>query len=72
MSIDSFFVVVITGRLDREDRNSHAINEDFDFVRIFKPFNLLVAIAGLLAIGWGLYTYVRAKRAFADRSKPEP
>jgi len=34
--------------------------------------NVVPAIAGLLAIGWGLYTYVRAKRAFADRSKPEP
>jgi hypothetical protein len=34
--------------------------------------NVVPAIAGLLAVGWGLYSYVRAKRAFADRSKPEP
>jgi hypothetical protein len=35
-------------------------------------FNIVPAIAGLLVVGWGLYTYVRARRAFADRSKPEP
>jgi len=34
--------------------------------------NVAPPIAGLLAIGWGLYTYVRANRAFEDRSKPEP
>jgi hypothetical protein len=34
--------------------------------------NVVPAIAGVLAVGWGLYTYVHARRAFADRSKPEP
>ncbi len=34
--------------------------------------NVVPPIAGLLAIGWGLYAYVRANRAFEDRSKPEP
>jgi hypothetical protein len=34
--------------------------------------NVGPAIAGLLALGWGLYAYVRANRRFADRSKPEP
>jgi hypothetical protein len=34
--------------------------------------NVGPAIAGLLAVGWGLYNYVRANRAFEDRSKPEP
>jgi hypothetical protein len=34
--------------------------------------NIVPAIAGLLVVGWGLYTYVHARRAFADRSKPEP
>jgi hypothetical protein len=29
-------------------------------------------IIGLLAFGWGLYTYWRANHAFEDRSRPEP
>ena len=34
--------------------------------------NVGPAIAGLLAIGWGLYVNLRARRGFADRSRPEP
>jgi hypothetical protein len=34
--------------------------------------NVVPAIAGLLIALWGTYVYVRASRAFEDRSKPEP
>jgi hypothetical protein len=34
--------------------------------------NVVPAIAGLLIALWGTYVYVRASRAFDDRSKPEP
>jgi hypothetical protein len=34
--------------------------------------SVVPAIAGLLAFGWGLYSYWRSKSAFADRSRPEP
>ena len=34
--------------------------------------NVVPSIAGLLIALWGTYVYVRASRAFDDRSKPEP
>jgi len=34
--------------------------------------NVVPSIAGLLIALWGTYVYVRAYRAFEDRSKPEP
>jgi hypothetical protein len=34
--------------------------------------SVVPAIAGLLMFGWGLYSYWRSKRAFADRSRAEP
>jgi hypothetical protein len=34
--------------------------------------NVAPAMAGVLALAWGLWTYHRSASAFADRSRPEP
>jgi hypothetical protein len=34
--------------------------------------DVVPVLAGLIMAGWGLYVYVRANRAFENRSRPEP